>query len=125
MHLLVQAVGVLLVVAGLAALLAPDRLKRVFRGVMSSDPLLVVASAGRIALGVAFWLVAPSTRSPAFVRVLGALMIAAGLAIPLVGRRRLASFVGWWIDRPNRWIRSIAPLAVVLGLLVVLAGRPA
>lgn len=125
MHILVQAIGVLIALAGLVALVAPDGLKRAFRGVMASGPLLAVASIGRIALGIAFWLVAPSTRGPTFVRVLGVLMIVAGLAIPLLGRRRLASFVGWWIDRPDRWIRAIAPLAVLLGVLVALAGRPA
>ncbi len=125
MHILVQAVGVLVAAAGLAALLAPDRLKRVFRGVMSSGPWLAVASIGRIALGAAFWLVAPATRGPALVRVLGVLMIAIGLAIPLVGRRRLAPFVDWWVERPDGWIRAFAPLAVLLGVLVALAGRPA
>jgi len=124
-HLLVQAVGVLIAAAGLVALLAPDALKRTFRGVMSSGPWLAVASVGRIVLGVAFWLAAPSTRGVVLVRVLGAVMIAAGVAIPLAGRRRLAPFVAWWVERPDRWIRAIAPFAVVLGLLVVRAGRPA
>lgn len=125
MNILVQAVGVLIALAGFVALVAPDGLKRAFRGVMSSGSLVIVASIGRIALGVAFWLVAPSTRGPTFVRVLGVLMIAVGLATPLLGRRRLAPFVRWWVERPDRWIRAIAPLAILLGVLVALAGRPA
>lgn len=125
MHLLVQAVGILIAAAGLAALLVPDALKRVFRGVMSSGSWLAVASIGRIALGAAFWFAAPATRGPAFVRVLAVLMIAAGLALPLLGRRRLAPFVAWWVERPDRWIRAIAPLGILLGVLVALAGRPA
>jgi hypothetical protein len=124
-HLLVQAVGVLVALAGLAALLTPEGLKRTFRGVMSSDSWLAVASIGRIVFGTVFWLVAPSTRGPVLVRIVGAAMVAAGLSIPLAGRRRLAPFVDWWIERPNAWIRTIAPLAVLLGILVALAGRPA
>ncbi len=124
MNLLVQVVGTLIAVAGLVALLAPDRLRRVFRGVLSG-PWLTVASVGRIALGIAFWIVAPSTREPGFVRVLAVLMVAVGLAIPVAGRPRMERFVAWWAGRPSGVVRVVAPLAILFGIAIALAGRPA
>ena len=123
MHLIVQLIGVLITGAGLVALFAPDLLRNTFRQVLSG-PWLAIASVARIILGIAFWFIAPGTRGATFVRIIGVVMFVAGVMIPLLGKRRVEQMIHWFIARPNFVVRTFAPLMILLGAALVLAGRP-
>ncbi len=76
----------------------------------------------RVAIGVLFLLAAPSCRLPVVVQVVGILALIAALAIFLIGRTRLDSFLTWWLGRPQSLIRSWSIVAIGFGALLIYAG---
>lgn len=82
------------------------------------------AAAFRIVVGVVLIVAAAPSRMPGTVRVLGVLIVIAGLATPFVGVDRLRAVVDWWSALGPIYMRAWAALAVALGLFIVYAVSP-
>lgn len=79
---------------------------------------LYFAAALRVLLGSALYLAAPRSRAPRVFRVLGALTIVAGLALPFLGVARFDALLAWWTAQGGAITRAWAAVALAFGLLV-------
>ena len=66
-------------------------------------------------------LAAPASGAPEVVRVLGLIIIAAGLLTPLFGVERLRRILEWWSRPRLAFMRVWAGIALVCGLLLAYA----
>ena len=114
-----------LFVAALGALgvVSPRRLFGIVRG-FQSPAGLYAAAVLRVTLGMALYFAAPTSRAPGAVRVLGVLILVAGLITPLFGLERFARMLDWWSGRGPAFMRIWAGLALTIGLLLAYAVLP-
>ncbi len=122
MGMVVTLLGILITALGVVIAVAP---KRLIDWISSLEPGIRFRAAilVRVAIGVSFLLAAPSCRLPVVVQVVGILALIAALAILLIGRTRLDSFLTWWLGRPQSLIRSWSIVAIGFGaLLLIYAG---
>jgi hypothetical protein len=80
---------------------------------------LWTASIGRLVIGVALWIVAPTSRTPVVLQVLAVLSMLSALVLPLLGVSRFESILSWWSRQSPGFIRSWSALAVVLGIFLL------
>ena len=107
-------------VGGFVGLLSPDVILRGVEGLKPSRRLYAL-SVARLAIGLILFLGAPSTAFPGLFRVLGALVMLRGLAIPALGPARVRTHIDWLQGRPPVLMRVLFVLATVLGGLLVWA----
>jgi hypothetical protein len=121
----IVVVIIALMTAGLGALglLAPGRLVG-FVSSWQSPWGMYLAAALRLALGLALLFVAPGSRAPGLLWVLGVIAIVAGFAIPLIGLRRFRALLGWWLDQNPIVIRCWGGFALAFGLFLIYAVTP-
>lgn len=81
-------------------------------------------AAVRITLGIALILGAASSRAPRVIRILGTLILVAGLATPFVGPERSRRVVDWWSSQGLLVMRAWAGLALAFGSFLVWALVP-
>jgi len=95
MRLLGLVIGVVVILGGAISFAAPDVLLALGRSVTTSGGLYAMAAL-RIALGLVFVLAAPASRAPRTLRVLGVIVIIAGLTTPSFGVARARTVLDWW-----------------------------
>ena len=119
----VRVIRVIVLVAGAIGVAAPDVFLSVGRSVITPGGLYAIAAL-RVALGLVFLLAAPASRAPRTVRVLGLIVIIAGLMTPWFGVVRSLAVLDWWAS-VGPWLRRLeAGVAVALGGLLVYVFRP-
>jgi len=87
---------------------------------------LYTIAALRVAIGLVLMLVAPISRVPRTLRVVGAVVLVAGLATPLFGVERTRAILDWESTQGTALIRVVAGLVLATGGFVafaVTAGR--
>jgi hypothetical protein len=91
------ALGLSLFFAALGALgmVSPLRLLGVARH-FQSPVGLYAAAALRVLLGAALFFAAPTSSAPTVVRILGILILVAGVITPLFGLERFRRLLNWW-----------------------------
>jgi hypothetical protein len=119
------ALALSLCVAALGALgiVSPLRLVEFFR-LFQSPTGLYAAAAFRVALGAALFFAAPASRAPETIRILGIIILVAGLVTPMVGLERLRRIIDWWSMRGPTFTRIWAGVALAFGLLLAYAVTP-
>jgi hypothetical protein len=120
MRLLTALIGLIVIVEGVVGVVAPSALLRAGEYFTTSMGLYA-AAALRIAIGIVFILVAPTSRAPKVMRVLGAIVVGAGVITALVGVDRARAMLAWEIAQGTTLIRLGALLALVFGGLIVFA----
>ena len=110
-------IGLSLVALGFVLLINPGLMRRMIESAKQGQRLLLV-SLFRVALGAFFVYAAPVTGQPAVIRIIGLIMIAAGLIGLLMGRDRLARFATWWTGRSDAANRFWALVAMAFGALL-------
>ena len=70
-------IGVLLIIQGLLGIVAPDAFVKVIR-LFQSPPMLYVAAALRIAIGIVLICAATGSRLPMFLRIFGVFVVIGG-----------------------------------------------
>jgi len=118
MQHVVSAVGVLIVLAGIAILVAPGKWKKAFTSI-AQGKFLYVAAAVRIIIGVLFIMAADLTRTPMATKVIGALIIAAGVMIPVIGPKKLELFIQLMLARKDSTLRLFGIVAVTIGAFFI------
>jgi len=116
--IIVLAIGLIIIVTGLAVLVKPARLKDLLYILLEKDWFRMVATL-RVIIGALFLFAAGGTRSPIFVSVMGVLFILAGVLIPILGPARLRSLTSWWMKRRDLVLRLWALVALALGGVLV------
>jgi hypothetical protein len=111
---LVSAFSLAITVIGALGLASPDALMSFVRRWQTPSGIWT-AAALRVTFGVALWLAAPASRVPLALQILGAVSVASGIALPLLGLSRFAAIVSWWERRSAAVKRLWAGVAFALG----------
>jgi hypothetical protein len=109
--------GLAIAALGAVGVLAPSALLAIVTQ-MQGTAGLWIAVVLRLVLGAALYLAAPRSRAPRVFRVLGALTIAAGLMLPVLGVTRFVALLGWWTAQGAGVTRLWAGAAVAFGLSI-------
>jgi hypothetical protein len=121
--LLALLIGLFIVAIGTCGVAAPNGLLTAVRFVLTPRGLYLVAAV-RVVFGVILVLVAPSSRAPRVLRLLGFIVLVAGFTTPFFGVDRARAMLDWWSAAGPGFMRLWAGLAVALGAFVVYAVAP-
>ena len=114
--------GALVMLASAISFAAPD-LRLSLEGSLMTPAGLYAIAAFRIAMGLVFVLVAPASRAPRTIRVLGLIVIIAGLTTPWFGVARARAVVNWLASAGPLWMRLDAGVGMALGGFLVYVFR--
>ncbi len=123
MRLVVTAMAVVIAAVGLMGLASPTTLLDLVRPLLTPGALHVVAAV-RILLGLAMLHVASASRMPRSVRILGAIILVAGVLTPFFGVERSQAVFEWWSAQPPWFMRMWSATAALFGCFVIYAVRP-
>jgi len=116
-------IGLLVTGIGILGVLSPATLLEVAR--FAATPLgLYVAAAVRIVFGLILMGAAAASRAPRALRVLGAFIVLAGIITLFIGVEGARSMLDFLSAHGMAPIRSVAALALLLGLFIVYAAAP-
>jgi hypothetical protein len=125
MRIAALLVALFAIVVGVVGIFTPNSLMTIGRYVVTPVGLYVIAAV-RVAIGLVLMLVAPISRVPRTLRVVGAVVLVAGLATPLFGVERTRAIFDWASTQGTALIRVVAGLVLATGGFVafaVTAGR--
>ena len=114
----VIAFGVLVIFMGAWIMVRPFGLTQ-FADLFLTSSGLWVAAGLRVVFGVLLWMSAAASRMPRTLRVLGALFVIGGLALPVMGLERLQGIAEWGASQDGNVLRVAATLAIGLGTFVI------
>jgi hypothetical protein len=123
LNVAVMMIGVAVAGLGLVGLVAPAQLLDFGRSLLTETGLYVVAAV-RIAFGLLLLFAARLSRMPRTLRVLGIVIIVAGLTTPLFGVERSIAMFNWLSAQAPALVRVMATFAIAFGTLVVYATLP-
>jgi len=115
-------IGALVILASAISFAAPDLRLSLERSVMTPAGLYAIAAL-RIAIGLVFVLAAPASRAPRTLRVLGLIVIIAGLSTPWFGVARARAVVNWLASAGPLLMRLDAVVGIALGGFLVYVFR--
>ena len=118
MKLLAMAIGSIIGAIGIVGVGAPSLLLEFGRSLLTPTALYIVAGL-RIGIGIVFVRVAPISRMPKVLRVLGILVIIAGVLTPFFGVEHSRAVLDWWSNQGPSFMRVLASVAVAFGFFIV------
>jgi hypothetical protein len=121
-RLLGLVIGSLVILASASSFAAPDLRLSLERSMMTPAGLYAI-SALRIAIGLVFVLVAPASRAPRTLRVLGLIVMIAGLITPWFGVARARAALNWWASAGPLLMRLDAGVGMAIGGFLVYVFR--
>lgn len=104
------AIGILICLLSIAAVVQPTRLLEIARTLTIGTSLRLLAFVVRLLLGVLLIVVAPTTEFALTLRVIGALLIASGVLVLVLGNEGIHKIVDWALRQ--------GPAAVVIGGII-------
>ena len=123
MAIVALALSLLVAALGALGLLSPMRLLDIVRHFQSPVGLYAVAAL-RVVLGLALFLAAPASRAPKVLRILGIIILVAGLSTPLIGVERVHRLMDWWSTQGAVFMRIWATFALAFGVFLAYAVVP-
>jgi uncharacterized membrane protein YidH (DUF202 family) len=123
MTVLALAFSLLIFTLGAVGLVSPSRVVRVAR-YFATPAGFYFAAAVRVVMGLALLFAAPASRAPGILRILGVVIIVAGVITFFVGLERFRRLIDWWSAKGPTLARAQAAFAVALGLLLAYALSP-
>jgi len=123
MAILALVLSLFVAALGVVGLISPLRLLEIVRQ-FQSQVGLYAAAALRVVLGLALFLAAPASRLPKILRILGIIILVAGLFTPLIGVERAHRLLSWWSGRGAMFMRVWATFALAFGLFLAYAVAP-
>lgn len=116
--ILTTALGLIIVAIGVLGVATPSALLEFGQSLQTTNALYIVAAV-RVMFGTVLLWVAPASRTPGILRVLGVFIIVAGLFTPFFGVERSRAMFDWWSIQGPLFTRVWAIVAVVFGLFIV------
>lgn len=127
MKTLAFGVALVIMVVGTVGVLVPSGLVWIVQHSVTSGALYVIATV-RVALGLILISVASVSRAPQTLRVLGYLILIAGMTTALTGLaaiERARAIIEWWLQEGSGVVRLTGVLVLALGGFVAYACAPA
>ena len=120
---LVMCIGLLIAAVGILGIAAPSVLLAFGLSLLTTAGLYIIA-AGRVLLGLLLLWVAPASRAPIVLRVLGVFAVIAGVITPFFGVERSRMVLDWWAGQSAAYIQIGMGFVIILGLFIVYAVAP-
>ena len=115
-----MAIGLAFAAIGLIGVAAPSLVLEFGQSLLTPTALYVVAAL-RICVGIVLVRVAPASRHPKILRVVGILIIIAGVLTPFFGVDRSRAVFDWLSSQRPLLVRLGAGVAAAFGLFIVCA----
>jgi hypothetical protein len=115
-------IGLSIVALGVIGAVSPEHLISAIRYLVTPVGLYAVA-AFRITTGFILVRVAPASRTPRLLGVIGAITFISGLITPFIGPERARAIFDWW-SRPPGLMRAWAAVAIIFGVFVAYTVSP-
>ena len=116
------AIGALVILVSALSFAVPDLRLALEESVLTPTGLYAIA-VGRIAIGLVFVFAAPASRAPRTLRVLGFIVIIAGLSTPWFGVARARAVVDWLASVGPWSLRLAAGVGMAIGGFIVYVFR--
>ena len=113
-------IALMMVSLGLTGVLWPEGLMQLASFSFSRSGLYV-AAAVRIVMGALLFFAASSTRTPKTVRVIGLIILVAGIATALIPAERALAMKDWWVARGLDTLRIAACFPLAVGIFIGLS----
>jgi hypothetical protein len=120
---LVMIIGLLIAAMGILRIAAPSVPFEFARSLPTPSALYIVAGV-RVCFGLLLVWVAPGSRAPIVLRILGVLIVIAGVITPYFGVERSRAVLDWWSSQGAAFMRVGMGFAVAFGLAIVYAVAP-
>ena len=117
MKALALLIAALMVLLGLTGVLWPEGLMPLAISSFSQTGLYVVAAV-RIILGALLFMAARATRTPKTIRVIGLILLVAGIASVFISAERAQLMKDWWIAHGPDTFRIAACFPLVAGIII-------
>ena len=127
MKTLAFVIGLCIAAVGAVGVAEPSALVWIAQHAGTPGAFYAVAAI-RIAFGAVLISVASASRAPRGLRLLGSIIVIAGIATALtglVGMERARAVIEWWLQRGSGVIRGTSLMLVALGSFVAYACAPA
>jgi len=127
MKTLVFVLALVIMAFGAVIVLVPSGLERIAQHVVTPGAVCVIAMV-RVAFGLVLISVASVSRTPRTIRILGYLILIAGIATAVMGLvaiERVRSMVEWWLQQGTGVLRLVGVVVLALGGFVAYACAPA
>lgn len=92
-----------------------------FAGLWRTRAALWFAVVLRLVFGAALWYVAPLSRAPMVLRVIGGVAIAAAIVLPVLGVARMRLLLDRWTHQTPAFIRTWSAAAALIGSFLIWA----
>jgi hypothetical protein len=122
MRLLGLVIGALVILVSAISFVVPDLKLSLERSAMTPAGLYAIALL-RIGIGLVFVVAAPASRAPRTVRLLGLVVIIAGLMTPWLGVTRAQATVNWVASAGPWLMRLDACVGMAVGAFLVYVFR--
>ena len=116
------AIGALVILVSALSFAVPDLRLALEGSVLTPTGLYAIAGV-RIAIGLVFVFAAPASRAPRTLRVLGCIVIIAGLSTPWFGVARSRAVVDWLASVGPWSLRLAAGVGMAIGGFIVYVFR--
>lgn len=123
MRLLGLLVALFMLLVGLTGVFSPDYLMTIGRHSVTPVGIYLVAAL-RIGIGLVLARVAPVSRAPTILRILGVIAVIGGVATLFLGAERAQVILEWWSAQGPVLMRLGAGIALVLGGFIAYALIP-
>jgi len=123
LKLLTTAVCLAMAVLGIVGVTAPTLLLQLAQFLLLPPAIYWVAVI-RVAFGVLLFLVAPASRLPRTLRVVGAVIVVAGLVTPLLPTFALEHALTWFSEPGRILFRLLAVAPIVIAALLAYVINP-
>ena len=115
-------IGALVILASAISFAVPDQRLSLERSLMTPTGLFAISTL-RIAIGLVFVFAAPASRAPRTLRVLGLIVIIAGLMTPWFGVARAQGVLNWLASAGPMLMRLDAGVGMAIGGFLVYVFR--
>ncbi len=123
MTLLVRLFGVVVAGFGIVGIVMPELLVGAVR-LVQFPPELHLVAALRVAVGLLLYFVAPVSRAPLVLRVLGVLIVVGGVLTPFFGTWGVQLVLDWWAAKGPLLVRAFGAAALLFGAFIVYSVAP-
>ena len=127
MKIVASAMALGIMAIGAVGILMPSSLVWIAQHSVTSGAFYVIAAV-RVAFGVVFILVAPVSRAPRTLKVVGVLIVIAGIATAVMGLtaiERARALIEWWLAQGPGVVRLTGVVVLDVGGLIAYACAPA
>jgi len=117
MKIIALFIATLMVLLGLTGVFWPEGVMELAKYSFTASGIYIMAIV-RVVIGALLFIAAPAARTPKMLRVIGAIIFAAGVGSFFLSPARGQELIEWWAARGPDTFRIVACVPLIAGLLV-------